>query len=56
MPPLSGEFESVFRTLMSKNALATGCPICGGAVTKEAYLGGAVYYCPRCQPEHNEKR
>ncbi len=21
-----------------------------GAITKEAYLGGAVYYCPGCQP------
>ncbi|MBP9543957.1 MAG: hypothetical protein KBE58_02820, partial [Alistipes sp.] len=23
---------------------------CGGALVKEAYLGGAVYYCPHCQP------
>lgn len=35
---------------MSKNALITGCPICGGPVVKEAYLGGSVYYCPVCQP------
>ena len=39
-----------YRTAMSRNALPTGCPRCGGPITKEAYLGGAVYYCPRCQP------
>lgn len=37
-------------TKMSKNTLAAGCPVCGGAITKEAYLGGSVYYCPNCQP------
>jgi formamidopyrimidine-DNA glycosylase len=25
------------------------CPKCGGTIVKEAYLGGAVYYCPVCQ-------
>lgn len=39
-----------YKTKMSKNALAAGCPVCGGAVTKEAYLGGSVYYCAHCQP------
>ncbi len=39
-----------YQTLMSKNALECGCPRCGGEVTKEAYLGGSVYYCPVCQP------
>lgn len=38
-----------YKTKMSKNALAVGCPVCGGTVTKEAYLGGSVYYCPNCQ-------
>lgn len=37
-------------TKMSKNGLAHGCPICGGAITKESYLGGSIYYCKRCQP------
>lgn len=36
-------------TKMSKNACAAGCPVCGGEVTKEAYLGGSVYYCANCQ-------
>ena len=39
-----------YRTLLSKNTLPYGCPKCGGAIVKEAYLGGAVYYCPNCQP------
>lgn len=39
-----------YKTLMSKNTLTTGCPVCGGEITKEAYLGGSVYYCPGCQP------
>ncbi len=39
-----------YATKMSKNTVSRGCPACGGAITKEAYLGGSVYYCPRCQP------
>lgn len=39
-----------YRTLMSKKALDDGCPVCGGGIVKEAYLGGSVYYCPVCQP------
>ena len=39
-----------YKTLMSKNALPHGCPACGGEIRKETYMGGAVYYCPNCQP------
>lgn len=39
-----------YATQMSRNGLAGGCPACGGVIVKEAYLGGSVYYCPRCQP------
>lgn len=35
---------------LSRNTCAESCPRCGGPITKEAYLGGAVYYCPSCQP------
>lgn len=35
---------------LSRNTCAAPCPVCGGPIVKEAYLGGAVYYCPRCQP------
>ena len=40
-----------YRTLMSKNTVGKPCPVCGGAVTKAAYMGGSVYYCPACQKE-----
>ncbi len=39
-----------YEVKMGKAALASGCPTCGGPVTKETYLGGAVYFCPACQP------
>ena len=37
-------------THVSKNTLGQPCTRCGESVVKEAFLGGAVYYCPRCQP------
>ncbi len=39
-----------YKTNISRNTLGTGCPACGNQIKKEAYLGGSVYYCPRCQP------
>ena len=39
-----------YRTLLSRNTYAAPCPVCGTDLVKEAYLGGAVYYCPNCQP------
>lgn len=39
-----------YKTLLSKNTCSDPCPACGGMIVKEAYLGGAVYYCPACQP------
>jgi len=38
-----------YRTILSKNTVNKPCPHCGHAIVKEAYLGGAVYYCPACQ-------
>jgi formamidopyrimidine-DNA glycosylase len=38
-----------YRTLLSKNTVNNPCVICGNKIVKEAYLGGAVYYCPACQ-------
>ena len=37
-------------TKASKNTLGKPCERCGELIVKEAYLGGAVYYCPKCQP------
>ncbi len=39
-----------YRSLLSKNTWQEPCPVCGATIIKEPYLGGAVYYCPRCQP------
>ncbi len=38
-----------YKTVLSKNTLNDPCVICGSKIIKEAYLGGAVYYCPSCQ-------
>lgn len=35
--------------LMDKNAVEKPCPVCGGAIQKIQYLGGACYLCPNCQ-------
>ncbi len=39
-----------YKTKLSKNTIEKGCPVCGNKITKEAYLGGSIYYCPVCQP------
>jgi len=38
-----------YRTLMSNKTLNKPCPICGGRITRQAYLGGNIYYCETCQ-------
>ena len=40
-----------YKTVLSANTLKGPCPACGGAIIREAYLGGNVYYCPDCQPK-----
>ena len=40
-----------YRTVLSKNTVGKPCPVCGTQIQKTAYLGGAVYWCPMCQPE-----
>lgn len=40
-----------YRTLLCAGTYAAGCPVCGGAAVKEAYMGGSIYYCPVCQPK-----
>lgn len=39
-----------YRTVLSKNTVGKPCPVCGTPIRKEAYLGGAIYYCANCQP------
>jgi len=38
-----------YRTKLSKNSLPYPCQNCGGALKKEAYLGGSIYFCEGCQ-------
>jgi formamidopyrimidine-DNA glycosylase len=38
-----------YKTILSKNTVNRPCPNCGSAIIKEAYMGGAIYYCPQCQ-------
>ena len=35
--------------LMDKNSAGKPCPTCSTAIQKIQYLGGACYYCPKCQ-------
>ncbi len=39
-----------YRTILSRNTVGKPCPVCGAEIQKAAYLGGAVYWCPVCQP------
>jgi len=39
-----------YRTVLSKNTTGQPCPACGSLIQKEAFLGGSIYYCPKCQP------
>lgn len=43
--------EGHYKTIMSKNNLGKPCPHCQTPIVKEAYMGGAVYTCPHCQPK-----
>lgn len=39
-----------YRTRLSKNTYKLGYCVCGGAIEKQAFLGGTVYTCSKCQP------
>lgn len=47
-PDLYGNYGN-YQTILSSKTWQNGCPSCGHAIVKEAYLGGSVYYCPECQ-------
>lgn len=38
-----------YKTKLSKNTVGQPCLICSTLIRKEAYLGGSIYYCARCQ-------
>jgi formamidopyrimidine-DNA glycosylase len=39
-----------YQTILDRDAAGKPCPSCGTPIEKAAYLGGAVYFCPVCQP------
>lgn len=45
---LYGNYGS-YRTRLSKNSYKLGYCKCGGVIEKQAYLGGTVYTCSKCQ-------
>lgn len=38
-----------YKTILSKNTLDKPCNVCGEVPKKEAYMGGSIYFCPKCQ-------
>lgn len=36
-------------TQMGKNTSGKPCPVCGSEIQKQAYMGGSVYFCAKCQ-------
>ena len=39
-----------YMTILSAKTAGMPCPVCGGMIRREAFLGGNIYYCPACQP------
>ncbi|MCU0488295.1 MAG: hypothetical protein MUE67_04995 [Anaerolineales bacterium] len=39
--------------LLDARTVGQPCPICRTKIQKESFLGGTVYFCPRCQPSPN---
>lgn len=38
-----------YQTVMSAKGFTLPCPKCKGLKVKESYLGGSIYFCPKCQ-------
>lgn len=36
--------------VLGKHTVGQPCPECGSTIEKESFLGGAIYWCPDCQP------
>jgi formamidopyrimidine-DNA glycosylase len=45
-----------YKTILSKNTVGMPCPVCGAIIKKEAYQGGSIYFCPKCQKESERVR
>ncbi len=40
-----------YKTVLSNKTVKSPCPVCGGTIVRQAYMGGNIYYCPECQPQ-----
>jgi formamidopyrimidine-DNA glycosylase len=38
-----------YKTILCKTTVNKPCPVCGTIIKKEAYMGGSIYYCEKCQ-------
>lgn len=38
-----------YKTVLSRNTANKPCLVCGTIIKKEAYMGGSIYFCPKCQ-------
>jgi formamidopyrimidine-DNA glycosylase len=38
-----------YQTILSAKTAGKPCPVCGGEICREAYLGGNIYFCSGCQ-------
>lgn len=38
-----------YQTVLSGKTIDKPCSVCGCATSREAYMGGTIYFCPRCQ-------
>jgi formamidopyrimidine-DNA glycosylase len=38
-----------YKSILSKNTAGKPCTVCGTIIKKEAYMGGSIYYCEKCQ-------
>jgi formamidopyrimidine-DNA glycosylase len=41
--------QGKYMTILSKNTFQSPCPVCGGVLTRQAFLGGNIYFCGICQ-------
>jgi formamidopyrimidine-DNA glycosylase len=39
-----------YQRILYSKSVGRPCPECGTPIEKAAYLGGAIYVCPKCQP------
>ena len=39
-----------YQTILSKNTLDFPCSRCGERLVRQSFLGGNIYFCPKCQP------